>query len=163
MKRKYLAIILFLLIPLSFTLGQSLELFGQKVFFGSSMSEQKNNFWQNNGQLESEYSYIEVYESDNVNGFFYKNQLVTLYVNAWDNNPYPVCEEIENLITNVTPYKQYTEFDEVGIFVELYKTNDFYICRKSSRMNTEYIIIPVTLLEKIQTEHPDYYKECFPD
>jgi len=161
MKYKYLGIAIFLFLPLSFTLGQTLELFGQKVTFGATLSEQKNDFWQVGGQLESEYSFIEIFEGEKVNGEFYKGQLVYLYINAWDNNPYPVCEEIENILSNFTPYKQFTLFDETGYFIELYKTNEYYISRSSSRMNTDYTFIPIKFLDDIRKLHPEYLSKLF--
>lgn len=161
MNYKHVLIVLYLLLPLSFTMGQTLDLFGQKLNFGTSLNEQKNNFWKNGGQIESEYAYIEIFEGDNVYGGFYKGQLVYFQYVANDNKEYPVCEEIENLLKNYTPYKQYTEFDFIGWFIELYKTNEYYICRSSSRMNTDYKFIPIKYLDDIRNEHPEYLKKLF--
>ena len=123
MRYKYLVILIFLLLPFSFSLGQTLELLGQKVTFGATLSEQKNDFWQEGGQIESDASYLEVYEGENLDGWFYKKRLVTLDVNMWDNK---VCSEMEDLIINLKPYNLYTIFNEVEILYEIYKTNDYY-------------------------------------
>lgn len=114
---------------LKFGFAQTIELNGKKLTFST---EDKAPLWTEDGQIESEYSYIKIYESDVVNGAFYKNQLVTLYLGAYDNNPYPVSKDVENLLQNLSPYKEYTEFDGIGIDFQLYKTSDFYISRASS-------------------------------
>ena len=155
---KYLVIVLILFLPFSFSLGQTLELFGQKVTFGATLSEQDNNFWEEGGQIESGASYLEVYEGDNLSGWFYKKHLVTLDVNMWSNK---VCNEIESLLNNVKPYNQYTEFNEVEILNEIYQTNDYYISRASSSKSKEYTIIPIKVLENIRSKHPEYLNKLF--
>jgi hypothetical protein len=161
MQNKFLVVTLFLFLPFSFIFGQTLELYGKKVTFGVSLSEQKNDFWQDGGQIESNYSYIEVYEGDRVTGDFFKNKLISIDIIANDNNAYPVCNEIENMLTDIKPYKQYTENDEVSSFIEIFKTSDFYISKASSRMNTEYIIIPIKMLDDIRSQHPEYLVKYF--
>lgn len=155
---KYLILVLFMLLSFSFSLGQTLELFGQKVTFGATLSEQNNNFWEEGGQIESDASYLEVYEGDNLDGWFYKKQLVTLDVNMWSNK---VCSEIEDLIINLKPYNQYTIFKEVEILYEIYQTNDYYISRSSSSKSKEYTIIPVKVLENIRRTHSEYLSKLF--
>ncbi|MCX6159199.1 MAG: hypothetical protein NTY74_14560 [Ignavibacteriae bacterium] len=158
MMYKYLILVLFMLLSFSFSLGQTLELFGQKVTFGATLSEQNNNFWEEGGQIESDASYLEVYEGDNLDGWFYKKQLVTLDVNMWSNK---VCSEIEDLIINLKPYNQYTIFKEVEILYEIYQTNDYYISRSSSSKSKEYTIIPVKVLENIRRTHSEYLSKLF--
>jgi hypothetical protein len=158
MRYKYLSILLFLFLPVSFISGQTLELYGKKVTFGTTFSEQKNNLWQDDGQIESEYSYIEIFEGDNITGWFYKNKLVTIDINTWSKK---VCDEAENLFLNIIPYNQYTESRDGNVSFEVYKTNDFYICKAISGTSIEYTIVPIKILDDIRSEHPDYLKKLF--
>ena len=158
MINKYLMITLLILCPSTFITAQTLELYGKKATFGTSFSEQKNNFWQEGGQLESEYSYIEIYEGDNVNGCFYKNHLITLYVSTYNKN---VCDEIESLLINIKPYNQYTENKEGEIQIEIYQTSDFFISKENKITNIDYTIVPIKMLENIRTVHPDYLNKYF--
>ena len=148
----------FLLLPFSFSVGQTLELFGKKVSFGKSLSEQKNGFWEKDGLIESIYSYIEIYEGENVTGWFYKNKLVTIDVNTWSKN---VCDEIENLLSHIEPYKQFSESNDGVVNFEFYKTNEYYINRASSSKSVDYTIIPIQLLEDIRIKHPEYLSKLF--
>lgn len=161
MKYKVLVTAFFFILIPSFILSQTLELFGQKVTFGASLSEQKNDLWKDGGQIESEYPYIEIYEGDNAYAGLYNGKLVYFQYIAHDNNQYPVCEDIENILSNLTPYKQYTETEGIGAFVELYKTNEYYISRSSSRMNTDYSFVPIKRLENIRNKHPEYLNKLF--
>lgn len=161
MKKKCLIIVLLILTLPAVICAQSFELLGQKVCFGKGLNEQENNFWNADNQIESEYSYIKVFEGDNTYGGFYKNELVYFVHVAYDNNPYPVCEEIENILTALTPYKQYTEFDQIGIYVESFKIEEYYISKASSRMNTDYTFIPIKYLNDIRTNHPDFFTKQF--
>lgn len=158
---KYLITVLLILTLPAVICAQSLELLGQKVNFGKGLNEQGNNFWNADNPIESEYPYIKVFEGDNTYGGFYKNKLIYFNYNAYDNNPYPVCEEIENILAALTPYKQYTEFEQIGAFIESYKSNEYYISRASSRMNTDYTFIPVKFLEEIRLAHPDFFAKQF--
>jgi len=161
MTTKYLITVLLILIIPAVICAQSLELFGQKVSFGKALNEQENNFWNADNQIESEYSYIKIFEGDNTYSGFYKSKLVYFVYIAHDNNPYPVCEEIENILAPLTPYKQYTEYDQIGTFVESYITNEYNISRASSRMNTEYTFVPIKYLNDIRTNHPDFFAKQF--
>lgn len=158
---KYLIIVLLIVTLPSVICAQSLELLGQKVNFGKGLNEQGNNFWNADNQIESEYPYIKVFEGDNTYGGFYKNKLVYFVHIVNDNNPYPVCEEIENILSNLKPYKKDTEFEGIGCLIEMYKWNEFYISRTSSRMNTDYTFIPVKSLEEIRLTHPNFLVNQF--
>lgn len=161
MKSEYLIAVLLILILPAVICAQTLELLGQKVNFGAGLNEQSNNYWNTDNQIESEYSYIKVFEGDNTYGGFYKNKLVCFVYIAHNNDPYPVCEEIENILAPLTPYKQYTENDQIGTFVESYITNEYNISRASSRMNTEYTFVPIKYLNDIRTNHPDFFAKQF--
>ncbi len=136
--------------------SQTLEIAGKQINFGMSEKDLTGTPWQDGGQIESNYTYINVYEGEYVYGSFYNNQLISIDINAYNNEPYPVSLDMENLIANLNPFKQYTKFDGIGIFIELYKTDDFYISRESSRMNTNYVLIPIVMFDDIQKTHPEY-------
>lgn len=161
MKNVFLISFILLLLPLYNLEGQTLEVYGQKINFGSTLKQQENTFWIDGGQIESEYSYIEIFEGENITGGFYKNKLVSIYLIANDNNEYPIRKEIENLIEGIKPYKENTNSDVVNAFAEVFKTDTYYINKSSSRMNTEYTIIPIIIMEEIRKLHPEYYKNIF--
>ena len=156
-------LLLALIFAANFSISQTIEISGNRLTFGKSFDEVKGNLWSNGGQIESDYSYIEFYECngqvDCINGAFYKNTLAAVYISAHDNNSYPVSKDVENLLTGLEPFKEYTDFEDIGTDVQLYKTSDYYISRSSSRMNTDYIIIPIDILNNIQKQHPEYLKK----
>lgn len=160
MKSKYL--ILFIILSVSYLFSQTIELSGKQITFGMSEKELQGSFWQEDGQIESSYPYINVYEGNSagcfVNGSFYNGKLVSVSIGGEDILP---VSEIENLIAGITPYKEETE--EVNnmskAYYEYYKTEQFYICKFSFRLIPDYTVIPVTMFEDIQKAHPDYLNQ----
>lgn len=158
---KYIILLYLLLLPFVYASGQDININSSKISFGKSLKEQMNSLWTDGSQIESNYNYIEVYEGDGITGDFYKGKLISIDVSAYNNSEYPVCQDVEEMVKGIPPLKQFTKFDEIGISVETFLSGDFYIVRESSRMNTNYIIIPVKLLEVVRKTHSDYLNEYF--
>jgi len=158
---KYIILLYLLLLPFVYASGQDIVVNNSKISFGKELKSQKNSLWSDDGRIESNYKNIEVYEGESITGEFYNGKLLSVTVYAYNNTEYPVCDEVEAMIKDISPLKQFTKFDEIGIFVETFLSGDFYIVRESSRMNTNYIIIPVKLLEVVRKTHSDYLNEYF--
>lgn len=159
MNYKIIFILIFSLLPV-YSSAQTFELLGKQITFGISDNDLSGTFWQQGSQVESEHSYIKVYEySDDIYGIygaFYNNKLACIEVSYYTNEPYPSYKEIEDLYINLDPYSTSTKINGAVEICEYYKTGLFYIQRCGVRMATSYTIIPIETLEEINKLHPEY-------
>ncbi len=68
--------------------SQTLEIGGKQIIFGMSEEDLAGTFWQDGGQIKSDYPYINLYEGTNsdyfINGSFYDGKLVLVNIGGED-------------------------------------------------------------------------------
>jgi|GEM_PF-1627266 len=146
--------------------GQELKIKDQTIVFGSSDKDFTTSLWQQGNQIESNYKYITIYEySDNtltLNGLYYNAKLIGLYVGVNTNEPYPVQKEIDDIISKLIPYNELDDaVNGLPVNSSYYKTIHFYIQVNRSRMNNEYTIYPIEMINEIRKLHPEFAKDFF--
>lgn len=154
--------VLFLFVSTFALQAQNLTVSDKVINFGTSEKELIGTPWQDGGQIESEYPYINTYEGSlgdySVYGYFIDNILVCVDVSTCK-EAYPTIEEIEKILAGFEPYKN--ELKDVGApeLNDYYKTDVFYICVSGVRMCTNYKIIPIELFDKIRKKYKEFLRE----
>lgn len=141
--------------------SQTITVSGVKIDFGNSF-EDYGNLQDENSRIESDDIFVHVYESEFGLGCFYENKLYSLIMTANNNEVYPVNQEVEEILINIDPFESESVSDEYSsMYNEYFKTDEFYIIKSSMRMNTDYTIVSINLINEIREKYPDFLIKLF--